>query len=147
MTVESAAVLFFNHEVAFSIQDEEVLQNWILETIESEGKQLASINLIICSDTYLLQLNRQYLSHDFFTDILTFGYADDPIEGEIFISVERVKENAQERHLSISHELNRVIIHGVLHLCGYRDGDEAAKKVMTQKEDLYLDLLSSKIKG
>ena len=96
---------------------------------------------MFCSDAYLLHLNKEYLTHDYFTDILTFEYQSEPIMGELYISIDRVKDNAEKLHIGFLEELNRVIIHGVLHLCGYGDQDTAAKEMMTSREDFYLQQL------
>jgi rRNA maturation RNase YbeY len=117
-------------------------KNWIKKSISTEEKKTGEISFIFCSDDYLLGINRQYLEHDYFTDIITFDYVeDDIISGDIFISIDRVKENATEFKASFQDELNRVIIHGVLHLIGYKDKGVADKNMMNKKEDFYLQHL------
>lgn len=119
------------------------ITRWIKETITSEGKTLGDISFIFCSDTYLLEVNKQYLNHDYFTDIITFDYVEgNLISGDIFISCDRVKENAAEFKTGFDNELFRIIIHGVLHLLGYKDKSKKDKLLMTEKEDLYLKVLS-----
>lgn len=118
------------------------ITNWIKETILSEGKILGDISFIFCSDNYLLEVNRKFLNHDYFTDIITFDYVEnDIISGDIFISCDRVAENALEFKAGFDNELLRIIIHGVLHLLGYKDKIRKDKKLMTQKEDFYLNVL------
>jgi probable rRNA maturation factor len=120
------------------------ITNWINETITSEGKILGDISFIFCSDNYLLGVNNQYLNHDYFTDIITFDYVENNIiSGDIFISCDRVKDNAIEYKTGFNNELSRIIIHGILHLLGYKDKNKKDKSLMTQKEDFYLNVLSN----
>ena len=134
-------IQFFSEDIDFSFSAEEIVKDWIKKCALSEGYSIEYINIIFCSDLYLLDLNQKHLSHDYFTDIITFQYASDPIEGELFISVDRVTENANLLNVPIDHELHRIIIHGVLHLVGYSDKTEEEKIKMTQKEDFYLSLV------
>jgi len=114
-------------------------KQWIKNTISKEGRKPGDITFIFCDDDYLLDINKQYLDHDYYTDIITFDYVEgDQIAGDIFISIDRVKENAATFGVSFSNELNRILIHGVLHLLGYKDKDAEEKKLMTSKEDEYL---------
>ena len=116
---------------------------WIKETILSEGHTLGDITFIFCSDAYLLEVNKQYLNHDYFTDIITFDYVEGGVvSGDIFISCDRVKENAAEFKTGFDNELMRIVIHGVLHLLGYKDKSKKDKLMMTSKEDYYLNELS-----
>ena len=120
----------------------ENLSEWIVKTIESEEHLTGNINYIFCSDNYILDINRKYLNHDYFTDIITFNYCEgNIISGDIFISVDTVTTNAKEYKQLFKNELNRVIIHGVLHLLGYNDKSETELFEMRQKEDFYLNLL------
>lgn len=120
------------------------ISGWIKETIISEGKLPGDISFIFCSDIFLLEVNKQYLNHDYFTDIITFDYVEDGvISGDIFISCDRVKENANEFGVAFLDELSRIIIHGILHLCGYKDKSKKDKLLMTEKENFYLNLLSN----
>jgi rRNA maturation RNase YbeY len=115
------------------------LRNWINSAIKEERKKVGDLNFIFCSDEYLLRINQQYLEHDYYTDIITFDYVSGSvISGDIFISVDRVKENAEIYKVSFEEELNRVIIHGVLHLLGFQDKETEHKKIMTEKEDYFL---------
>lgn len=114
----------------------------IQHIIASESKKsLEYINFIACSDEFLLTINTNYLQHDYYTDIITFDYSETNIASDIYISIERIKENAKELKVSFMQELQRIIIHGVLHLCGYEDASEAQRKTMTQKENEYLHYL------
>lgn len=118
------------------------VRSWLLEVAKSENKTIASIDYVFVGDPALLQINRQSLQHDYFTDIITFPYQSRPIQGEIYISVDRVREHALKYGVSFDHELHRVMVHGLLHLCGYDDRSKKKKQRMTEKEDFYLDLLS-----
>lgn len=114
-------------------------RKWIKNTISKEGSQPGDITFIFCSDDYLLEINKQYLDHDYYTDIITFDYVEgNLISGDIFISVDRVRENAATFGVSFLNELNRILIHGVLHLLGYKDKKPEEKEMMTTKEDTYL---------
>ena len=115
---------------------------WVERIIDNEGFELAAINYIFCSDDYLLNINRQYLDHDYYTDIITFDNADEggALEADIFISVERVADNAQKLGIDFSKELQRVMAHGILHLCGYKDKSEEDIKVMRLKEEASMAL-------
>lgn len=111
------------------------LSSWISRVIELEGLSMSDITLIFCSDEHLLTVNQNFLEHDFYTDIITFDYCeDDLVSGDLFISVDRVIENAQDFNVTFDQELHRVIIHGVLHLCGYKDKSPDEEKQMRQKE-------------
>lgn len=135
------AIHFFSEETSFSPKALTGLRLWIDQTITSENYQLQELNFIFCSDNYLLKINQEYLNHDTFTDIITFDNSETPedIYGDIFISVDRVKENAKTFNTKFVDELHRVIIHGTLHLLGYTDKTKKDKDLMTQKEDFYLD--------
>lgn len=114
----------------------------IQHIIASETKKpLDYINFIACSDEFLLTINTDYLQHDYYTDIITFDYSETAIASDIYISIDRIKENAKEQNVSSLHELQRIIIHGVLHLCGYADATEKQRAEMTEKENLYLRFL------
>jgi len=119
----------------------EALSSWLLSVAKKENKRIGCVNYIFCSDEYLLDLNKKFLDHDYYTDILSFPSNNDPVEGDIFISVDRVEENAKTYSLTFNQELNRVIIHGLLHFFGYDDHEENDKKLMREKEDLYIDLI------
>lgn len=127
---------FFTHD-SITLKERKKLKAFIEQLIVEKGIKLVSLSIIFCSDDYLLDINKQFLNHDFFTDIITFNLSgsDKLIEGEIYISVDRVKENASKNFVSIKDELHRVIFHGVLHLCGYKDKAVSEKKVMTMMEN------------
>jgi len=131
-------ILFFAEEVTMPSIDQAQASQWIRNTITSEESSYASINIIFCSDEFLIRLNKKHLAHDYYTDIITFQYEKEPIEGELYISIDRVKENAQERKTPYLSELHRVIIHGVLHMIGYGDKSEQEQKIIRSKEDHYL---------
>jgi rRNA maturation RNase YbeY len=121
---------------------ESSIENWYLQVASQETKELGDVTLIFCSDDYLLEVNREHLDHDYYTDIITFDYSDFPIvSGDLFISVDRVKENAEDFKVSFDHELHRVIIHGFLHLCGYFDKSEEDELLMRSKENQALSLI------
>ena len=136
---------FFNEDIDFTISNPQACSDWISSIITSHQFSLEEINYIFCSDDYLLQINIDYLNHDYYTDIITFDNSEEPkiIESDIFISIERVKENAQEQNTLFEEELNRVMIHGVLHLLGYGDKTKEEKTVMREKEDACLSLLKN----
>jgi rRNA maturation RNase YbeY len=122
---------------------EESLSNWITEVCSKESKEFGDISLIFCSDEYLLEMNRTHLDHDYYTDIITFDYTENQlVSGDLFISIDRVRENASDFNVSFVHELHRVIIHGVLHLCGYKDKSDEEEKLMRSKENDALSLIS-----
>lgn len=135
-------ITFFSEEIDFQISNSELIQQWIEYTVEQEGQEIEAINYIFCSDEYLHKINVEYLSHDYYTDIITFDNSEgeELIEGDIFISIERVEENASLNSVTFLEELRRVIIHGVLHLIGYNDKTDSEQEVMTQKENAYLSL-------
>lgn len=134
-------ILFFNEDIEYRVKDKQNLRQWIADTVKSEGfKRIGELNFVFCSDAYLLEINKQYLDHNTYTDIVTFDSSEDAdtIAGDIFISVERTDENANKFDVSKRDELHRVIIHGVLHLCGFHDKKKEDKLLMTAKENEYL---------
>jgi rRNA maturation RNase YbeY len=131
---------FFSEDIDFELPNTEGVVQWIEKVVQLEKKKLGALNYIFCTDSYLLQLNQKYLDHDTLTDIITFPYNRQPLEGDIFISIDRVRENAIEFGETFERELNRVIIHGVLHLCGYGDKTEEEEKAMREKENTCLNL-------
>ena len=129
-------MISFNYENDFELSNEEQLSNWISRVIASEEKNEGEINYIFCDDDYLLNLNEQYLNHDTLTDIISFDYSmGNEIHGDIFISTERVKDNAADFKVSFEEEIKRVMVHGVLHYCGYKDKTEEDEALMRSKED------------
>jgi len=137
---------FFIEDIRFKFKGSRKIKEWIKEVIYSEGKDLGDINYIFTSDKYLLKINKEYLNHNYFTDIITFNYNEgNSIDGEIYISIDRVQENSIEYSDSFWKEFFRVMVHGILHLLGYDDGNEKVEKVMRKKEDFYLKILYTEI--
>lgn len=136
-------IYFFTEDISFNLKNKGLLRTWIKNTVVAEGHKLKELNFIFCSDNYLLSINQQYLKHDTFTDIITFDNSEktQEIAGDIFISIDRVKENSQTYNVTVQDELHRVMIHGTLHLLGYPDKGKSAKTLMTSKENYYLDKL------
>ena len=133
----------FNYETNFALSNEDVVAAWIAESIKSEEHSLEEVNYIFCDDDYLHKLNVEFLNHDTLTDIISFDYSVGKIiQGDIFISVERVKENASDFEVPFLEELHRVIIHGVLHYCGYKDKTPRDSLLMREKENFYLKRLA-----
>ncbi|MCX6259065.1 MAG: rRNA maturation RNase YbeY [Bacteroidia bacterium] len=133
------AIYFHRTETDFKIRGQILLKRWIKSVLLAEKKLPGVINIILCSDDYLLGMNKQYLKHNYFTDIISFDYSEsNKISGDMFISIDRVRENAASLSVEFSDELHRVIIHGILHLLGYEDKATALKKQMRQMEDHYL---------
>ena len=136
------SINFFEEDIRFKLKNKTKVKQWIKATIEAEGYTLKELNYIFCSDQYLVQINQQYLDHDTYTDIVTFDNSDEDkiIVGDIFISIDRIRENAIKFNSGEVNELHRVIIHGALHLLGYQDKKAENKKIMTGKEDHYLGI-------
>jgi len=132
---------FFSKDISFSLNKKATVKAWILSAIREEKKKAGEISFIFCDDGFLLSLNKKFLKHNTLTDIITFQYSSDKLSAEIFISIPRVKENAKKYDVSFENELHRVIIHGILHLCGYKDKTSGKKKEMKKREDLFLNLL------
>ena len=131
----------FNYETEFLLDNEEQFSNWITKVIASENKKEGDINYIFCDDEYLLKINIEHLGHDTLTDIISFDYTvGNEIHGDVFISVERVKENAIDYNVSFDKELKRVLVHGILHYCGYKDKSEKDVILMRNKEDEKLEM-------
>ena len=135
------AIQFFEEDITYTLKQKTAVRQWVTDTIIAEGYKLKELTYIFCSDSYLLQINQQYLNHDTYTDIITFDNSDiaKTIIGDIFISIDRIRENALKFSHTEADELHRVIIHGALHLLGYKDKSPADKKKMTLKEDFYLN--------
>lgn len=129
-------MISFNYENEFELSNEDQIATWISKVILSENMKEGEINYIFCDDDYLLNLNEKYLDHDTLTDIISFDYSvGNEIHGDIFISTERVLENAADFNVSFQEELQRVLVHGVLHYCGYKDKSEDDEQLMRNKED------------
>ncbi len=138
-----AGINYFSQKPRFKLKNPTKTSTWIRKMIKKEGKSLQSLNYIFCTDEYLREMNIQFLKHKTYTDIITFNYnpSKTEIEGEIYISIDRVRENAETFQTDFQTELNRVIIHGVLHLLGFNDKTKAEKTAMREKEDACLSLL------
>ncbi len=127
----------------FVFRERDLNNRWLRTVAESEMKRIGNIAIIFCSDAYLLDVNRKYLGHDYFTDIITFDYCEgERLSGDLFISVDSVRENAVEYGTEFANELNRVMVHGLLHLIGYDDHTEEDVKTMREKENQYLGIRS-----
>jgi len=136
-------IFFYFEDIdTFELDSPDVYINWFNKVIEKENKKLGDITIIFCSDDYLLNINNKYLEHDYFTDIITFDYSESVfLSGDLFISTERIKDNAVLYNNLFLNELNRVIIHGILHLCGYKDKTKEENLLMRVKENEALYLL------
>ena len=132
-------IQFCTEAITFSLKEKLKHKAWLNEVAKQEGKKILELTYVFCSDEYLLQINQEYLNHDTLTDIVTFDNSEDPkkIEGDIFISIERVKENGDKLGTTET-ELKRVMVHGLLHLLGYKDKKKEDKALMTEKEDFYI---------
>jgi len=129
-------MISFNYETEFELNNEAIYSSWISKVIVSENKKEGEINYIFCDDEYLLKLNIEYLNHDTLTDIISFDYSvGNELNGDIFISVERVKENANDFEVSFEEELKRVLVHGILHYCGFKDKSPEDEAQMRSKEE------------
>lgn len=139
----SSLLQFFSEEVDFKLSDEKIIHDWIIQSISQEKQNTGVLNIIFCTDEYLLDLNQRFLHRETLTDVIAFDYREneDEVSGDIFISAERAEENALRFDQSFEFEIFRLIIHGVLHLLSYSDKSSADQSIMTDKEDYYLSLL------
>lgn len=134
-------ILYYYEDIDFQFRNKTRTNRWLRLVAESEIKRIGDISIIFCSDNYILDVNQKYLQHDYFTDIITFDYCEgDRLSGDLFISVDSVRENSIEYGTDFADELNRVIVHGLLHLIGYDDHTESDVAVMRKKENYYLSL-------
>lgn len=134
-------VSYFTEDIAFPFKEKRLTSRWLKFVAESEAKRLGDISVIFCSDNYILDVNIKYLGHDYYTDIITFDYCEgDRLSGDLFISIDSVRENASFYGVDFPTELNRVIVHGLLHLIGYDDHSEEDIAMMRSKENYYLGL-------
>lgn len=132
-------VSYFTEDITFPFKLKRLTSKWLKFVAHSEARRLGDISIIFCSDQYILEVNRKYLNHDYYTDIITFDYCEgDLLSGDLFISIDSVRENAAFYGTAFENELNRVIVHGVLHLIGYDDHTEEEIALMRSKEDFYL---------
>ncbi|WP_285010136.1 rRNA maturation RNase YbeY [Pedobacter faecalis] len=138
------AIFFFSEDLNFTLKNKTVIRSWLLDVIQAEGYVLSELNVIFCSDAYLLDINKRFLQHDTFTDVVTFDSSEEPktIQGDIFISVDRIRENASTYKEPFLKELCRVMVHGTLHLLDYKDKSKTDKARMTAREDHYLAMLT-----
>ena len=136
-------ISFFEEEIEFKLKEKLKLKKWINSVCEIYKRKAGDINYIFCTDEYLLEINKQYLNHDFYTDIITFDQSEsaNKIDAEIYISIDRVKENAETNKVTFMQELNRIIIHGVLHLIGFKDKSAAEALEMRNLENKMLEML------
>ena len=134
-----------NYETDFILNNESLYINWLSEVILSENKTEGEINFIFCDDSYLLELNQKHLQHDTLTDIISFDYSErNELSGDVFISVERVKDNANEYKVSFEEEIKRVMVHGILHYCGYKDKTNNEVDIMRNKENEKINMFHVK---
>jgi probable rRNA maturation factor len=129
-------MISFNYETSFKLKNKSDYLKWLSLVIQSENKTEGDINYVFCDDDYLIEMNQQYLNHNTLTDIISFDYSvGNELHGDVFISIQRVQENAVEFKVSFEEELNRVMVHGILHYCGYKDKSIEDEKIMRLKED------------
>jgi probable rRNA maturation factor len=135
-------ISFHSADLSFKLDNMPAICNWITQSAKSEGKSISELSFVFCTDEFLHTINLQYLQHDTYTDIITFDYnqSSTVISGELYISLDRICDNALKYDVSAEDELHRVMIHGVLHLCGFSDKSSSKKKIMSNKEDFYLSL-------
>ena len=132
-------ISYINQDISFNLPGKRLNNLWLKEVVKHEGKVLGSVSIVFCSDEYILKTNRQYLGHDYYTDIITFDYCEgNLISGDLIISVDSVRSNSQEFNSGFDNELDRVMVHGVLHLIGYDDHTPEDVAVMRAKEDKYI---------
>ncbi len=132
-------IKFYKEGNSYNLTHKSIIRTWLETSANQEGYSIKSLNIIFCSDEYLLAINQQFLQHDYYTDIITFDYnIEKAIIGELYISIDRVQDNAQKSKATIENELYRVIIHGVMHLCGYKDKRKNDVKIMRTKEEKYI---------
>ncbi len=128
----------FAEQIDFALEDVSRSIDWLVDSIRDRGSEIDEVNIIFCSDEYLLQVNREHLDHDYYTDIITFPYEYDPIKADLFISVDRIRDNAQEYGADVDTELHRVMLHGLLHMAGLGDKSPEEEKAMRAAENHYL---------
>ena len=136
-----SSIHFFLEDSTYVLRNKNNIRKWVIDCVRAEKKELGDLNYIICSDQYLRAINKEHLDHDYETDIVTFDYSsDDVLSGDLFISIDRIKDNAADLKLKLTDELHRVLIHGVLHLAGYHDKLPEEQAIMRSKEDYCLTL-------
>lgn len=135
-----SSISFFNADVSYVLRSKNGIRLWLSDVIKKEGFRIGELSVILCSDEYLFKMNVQYLKHKSYTDIITFDQSESKgeVSGELYLSIDRIKDNAKTLNINLIDELHRVIVHGTLHLCGYGDKDPKSKLKMTRKENFYL---------
>lgn len=142
-----AKITFNSEGISFRLKDVTLYKSWIVSVAAEYGRSVDEISIVFVSDAYLLEMNRNYLSHDYYTDIITFDYSEgSKISGDLFISLDRIKENALKLGVSLQNEIQRVVIHGVLHLCGLKDKGKSDAQNMRKSEEIALQKFPSKSK-
>ncbi|MCD7963970.1 MAG: rRNA maturation RNase YbeY [Rikenellaceae bacterium] len=138
---------YFTEDCVFSFRNRRKINKWIKDTVSRENMVTGDISIIFSSDDYLLEVNKKFLNHDYYTDIITFDYCENKtLCGDLFISIDTVRSNSEKFNVSFDNELKRVIIHGILHLCGYGDKTEKEETLMREKENFYLSILEKEEK-
>lgn len=137
------SIQFFSEEIEFTLYQESIIRDWLHLIAQEHHTEIDTINYVFCSDDYLLNINKQFLDHDYYTDIVTFDNSEEnsPLLSDIFISIDRVKDNAHQEGNTFENELYRVLAHGMLHLLGFNDKSDDEQILMRQKEDACLSLL------
>jgi probable rRNA maturation factor len=135
-----SSISFFNADVSYVLRSKNGIRLWLSDVIKKEGFRIGELSIILCSDEYLFKMNVQYLKHKSYTDIITFDQSESKgeVSGELYLSIDRIKDNAKTLNINLIDELHRVVVHGTLHLCGYGDKDPKSKLKMTRKENFYL---------
>jgi probable rRNA maturation factor len=135
-----SSISFFNADVSYVLRSKNGIRLWLSDVIKKEGFRIGELSIILCSDEYLFKMNVQYLKHKTYTDIITFDQSESKgeVSGELYLSIDRIKDNAKTLNINLVDELHRVVAHGTLHLCGYGDKDPKSKLKMTRKENFYL---------
>jgi rRNA maturation RNase YbeY len=142
LEAKAEIISFLQEDVDFGFSHSDQVRAWLQTIVRHEGKKLVALTFIFCTDDYLLSLNQEYLDHDTLTDVITFPYSQPPqVKGDIFISIDRIRENATIYQTTFENELHRVMVHGVLHLCGYSDKTDAEAQLMRESENRALSLL------
>lgn len=143
---KDTSILFFHEDTSFQLKDRTIVRTWLKKVAKKEGYSIVGLNYIFCSDKYLLQINKDFLNHDYYTDIITFDQSEvkGKIEGDIFISIDRVKDNAKTVGSTFKQELHRVLAHGLLHLTGYKDKTPKDAKKMRAMEEAALVMVNGK---
>jgi len=134
-------IYFFYENIEYKVKDIKEIRLWLLACAASESKKIGELNIVLCDDNYLLKINKEYLKHNYLTDVITFDNSEDKgiLSGDVFISIERAKENAALYKQTATKEVRRLLIHGLLHLIGFSDKSSIARKLMSELEDTYLD--------